>query len=327
MAQKIYITGGAGYVGSLLVPTLLEKGYEVTIIDLMIYGEDMVEDHPNLTKIKGDIRDIKLMEETIPGHDTLIHLACISNDPSFELNPDLGKTINLDPFEPMVKIAKNSTVNRFIYASSASVYGIKDIPNVTEDVELEPLTDYSIFKAQCEDILKNYKSDDFTTLVIRPATLCGYAKRLRLDLTVNILTNFAINKGGITVFGGEQKRPNLHIKDMVRLYCEVLELPSEKINGKTYNAGYENFKVKDIAQMVKNVIGDDVNITTTPTDDNRSYHVSSEKIKNELGFVPKYSIEDAVQGLKDAFDAGLIPNSFEDDVYVNVKRMNNIELS
>ena len=327
MAQKIYITGGAGYVGSLLVPTLLEKGYEVTIIDLMIYGEDMVEDHPNLTKIKGDIRDIKLMEETIPGHDTLIHLACISNDPSFELNPDLGKTINLDPFEPMVKIAKNSTVNRFIYASSASVYGIKDIPNVTEDVELEPLTDYSIFKAQCEDILKNYKSDDFTTLVIRPATLCGYAKRLRLDLTVNILTNFAINKGGITVFGGEQKRPNLHIKDMVRLYCEVLELPSEKINGKTYNAGYENFKVKDIAQMVKNVIGDDVNITTTPTDDNRSYHVSSELIKEELGFVPKYSIEDAVQGLKDAFEAGLIPNSFEDDVYVNVKRMNNIELS
>jgi nucleoside-diphosphate-sugar epimerase len=226
----------------------------------------------------------------------------------------------------MVQIAKNNGVERFIYASSASVYGIQDIPNVTEDVEIKPLTDYSIFKADCEKILAKYTSDDFTTLIIRPATLCGYAKRLRLDLTVNILTNFAVNKGMITVFGGEQKRPNLHIKDMVNLYLKVIELPSENINGKTFNAGYENHKVKDIAAMVKSVIGEDVEIKTTPTDDNRSYHISAEKIKNEIGFVPQFTIEDAVKDLKDAFEQGLIPNSFEDDVYVNVKRMKNINL-
>lgn len=324
--KKIFITGGAGYVGSLLVPTLLSKGYEVTVFDLMIYGEDKIDDHPNLTMIKGDIRDITHLDKTIPGHDILIHLACISNDPSFELNPDLGKSINLDPFEPMVQIAKNNSVDRFIYASSASVYGIQDVPNVTEDVEIKPLTDYSIFKADCEKILAKYTSDDFTTLIIRPATLCGYAKRLRLDLTVNILTNFAVNKGMITVFGGEQKRPNLHIKDMVNLYLKVIELPSKDINGKTFNAGYENHKVKDIAAMVKSVIGEDVEIKTTPTDDNRSYHISAEKIKNEIGFVPQFTIEDAVKDLKDAFEQGLIPNSFEDDVYVNVKRMKNINL-
>lgn len=324
--KKIFITGGAGYVGSLLVPSLLEKGYEVTILDLMIYGEDKVDDHPNLTKIKGDIRDNDLLKKSIPGHDIVIHLACISNDPSFELNPELGKSINLDPFEPMVQISKENGVQRFIYASSASVYGIQDIPNVTEDVEIKPLTDYSIFKAECERILANYTSDDFTTLIIRPATLCGYARRLRLDLTVNILTNFAVNKGMITVFGGEQKRPNLHIKDMVNLYLKVIELPSEQINGKTFNAGYENHKVKDIAQMVKSVIGENVEIKTTPTDDNRSYHISSEKVKNEIGFVPQFTIEDAVRDLKEAFEKGLIPNSFEDDVYVNVKRMKNINL-
>ena len=324
--NKIFITGGGGYVGSLLVPTLLEKGYEVTVIDLFIYGEDKLDDHPNLTKVKGDIRDQALLQQHIPGHDAVIHLACISNDPSFELDPDLGKSINFDAFEPMVQIAKNGGVQRFIYASSSSVYGIKDAPNVTEDMELEPLTDYSKFKAMCEEVLANYQSDDFTTVTIRPATVCGYGRRLRLDLTVNILTNFAINKDKITVFGGEQKRPNIHIKDMVRAYLHVLNLPDEKVAGGIFNAGYENHKVKDIAQMVKNVVGDHVNIITTPTDDHRSYHISSDKIKRELGFEPIHTIEDAVRDLKEAFDAGLIPNSFEDTAYFNVKLMNDIEM-
>lgn len=324
--KKIFITGGAGYVGAVLVPRLLDEGYEVTVIDLMIYGEEVLKDHPNLTKISGDIRDRELMDRSIPGHDAVIHLACISNDPSFELNPELGKTINLDPFEPMVKTAKESGIKKFIYASSASVYGIKETPEVTEDMELEPLTDYSIFKAQCEKILANYTSDDFCTTVIRPATLCGFSPRLRLDLTVNILTNLAINKGQITVFGGEQKRPNLHINDMVDLYLLLLDLPAEQINGKIFNAGYENFKVKDIAQMVKNVIGDSVEIVTTPTDDHRSYHISSAKIKEDIGFEPKRDLEDAIKDLQQAFNNGLIPNSFEDDRYFNVKRMQNIEL-
>jgi nucleoside-diphosphate-sugar epimerase len=325
--KSVYITGGAGYVGSVLVPKLLGKGYKVSVLDLMIYGDNVLEDHPNLTKIKGDIRDQELLRKTIPGHDAVIHLACISNDPSFELNPDLGKSINLDSFEPMVKIAKENGVKRFIYASSSSVYGIKEEPNVTEDMALEPLTDYSKFKAMCEEILAPYQSDDFTTVTIRPATVCGYGRRLRLDLSVNILTNLAVNKNEITVFGGTQKRPNIHIEDMTDLYCLLLTLPKEKIAGKIYNAGYENFTIGEIAQMVKNVIGDQVNIVTTPTNDLRSYHISSEKIKNEIGFEAKHSIEDAVRDLKTAFDAGLIPDSLNNDLYFNVKLMQRIHLA
>lgn len=324
--KNIFITGGAGYVGAVLTPKLLSKGYHVTVLDLMMYGENVLPDHPNLKKIKGDIRDQHLLKKILPGQNAVIHLACISNDPSFELNPSLGKSINLDAFEPLVKISKESGVKRFIYASSSSVYGIKEEPNVNEDMKLEPLTDYSIFKAACEQILEKYRSNDFTTLTIRPATVCGYSPRLRLDLTVNILTNLAVNKGEITVFGGEQKRPNIHIEDMTDLYCMLLELPKEKISGKIWNAGFENHKVKEIAQMVKNVVGDKVNIITTTTNDNRSYHISSEKIKKDIGFIPNHTIEDAVRDLKNAFEKGLIPNSFTDDKYFNVKLMQKISL-
>lgn len=323
--KKIFITGGAGYVGAVLVPKLLNEGYEVTVLDLMIYGEDKLPKHERLNAVKGDIRDYELVNQLVQGQDAVIHLACISNDPSFELNPDLGKSINLDPFEPLVKMSKEAVVKRFIYASSASVYGIKDTPEVTEDMELEPLTDYSKFKAECEAILKKYPSEDFTVTTVRPATVCGYSPRLRLDLTVNILTNFAINKGFIKVFGGNQKRPNLHVEDMTNLYLKLLVLPSEKINNKIFNAGYQNFSVMEIAQMVKNVIGE-VDIKVEPTNDNRSYHISSEYIKNEIGFVPEHSIEDAVRDLKTAFDKGLIPNSFDDENYFNVKLMQNINL-
>ena len=147
--KRVFVTGGAGYVGAILTRRLLERGYAVTVLDLMIYGEQVLPDHPDLKKIKGDIRDAALLKASLPGHDAVIHLACISNDPSFELNPDLGKSINLDAFEPLVKTAMESGVKRFIYASSSSVYGIKDEPDVTEDMMLEPLTDYSKFKAMC----------------------------------------------------------------------------------------------------------------------------------------------------------------------------------
>lgn len=324
---NILVTGGAGYVGSILTRRLLEKGYHVSVIDLMIYGEEVLPDHSHLKKIKGDIRDIELLKKIVPGHDAIIHLACISNDPSFELNPSLGKSINLDAFEPLVKIAKESGVKRFIYASSSSVYGIKDEPNVTEDMQLDPLTDYSKYKAMCEEILARYQDQYFTTVTIRPATICGYSPRLRLDLTVNILTNLAVNKGEITVFGGQQKRPNLHIEDMAALYLMLLELPSEKIAGKVFNAGYENHKVAEIAEMVRATIGPQVNIITTSTDDNRSYHISSEKIKREIGFAPTHTITDAIQDLKDAFEQKLIPDSLADDRYFNVKKMQKINLA
>ena len=322
--KNIFVTGGAGYVGSVLVPKLLAQGYHVKVLDLYLYGQDVlsaVKNHPNLTEIKGDIRDRKLLEREIPGSDAVIHLACISNDPSFELDPVLGKSINYDAFFDLVAVSKNSGVRRFIYASSSSVYGIKAEENVTEDLPLQPLTDYSKYKALCEDVLLKARAPGFVTLILRPATICGYSPRLRLDLTVNILTNHAVNNKKITVFGGQQKRPNLHIEDMTDLYVKSLEWPDEAIDGKIFNVGYENHKVHEIADMVRKIVGEDVQIVTTPTDDNRSYHVSSEKIKRELGFVPQHTIEDAVQDLVNAFNAGKIPNSMTDMRYYNIKTM------
>jgi nucleoside-diphosphate-sugar epimerase len=327
--KTIYITGGGGYVGAVLVPKLLEKNYRVKVIDLFIYGDhvfDAVKDHPHLEVVKGDIRDTALLKKTIPGSDAVIHLACISNDPSFELNPELGKSINYDAFLPLVKISKESGVKRFIYASSSSVYGIKE-GNVTESLPLMPLTDYSKYKALCEEILLKEREKGFVTMILRPATVCGYSPRLRLDLTVNILTNHAVNNRKILVFGGDQLRPNIHIGDVTDLYVKSLEWPDELIDGKIYNAGYENHKVMQLAEMVKNVVGEDIQIVKTPTDDNRSYHVSSEKIKKELGFAPKHSIEDAVKDLLEAFENGKIPDSMTDKRYFNIKTMQALQLT
>jgi nucleoside-diphosphate-sugar epimerase len=324
--KKIFVTGGAGYVGSNLVPKLLDLGYEVTVLDLMIYGEGVLANHEKLSKIKGDIRDKSLLERIIPGHDALIHLACISNDPSFELNPSLGKSINLEAFEPMVKISSQNKVNRFIYASSSSVYGIKKEKNVTEDMILKPLTDYSKFKGDCEKILNSYKSEDFITTTIRPSTVCGYAKRQRLDVVVNILTNHAFHNREIKVFGGDQLRPNLHIDDMANSYLAILNADTRKINGQIFNVGFKNQSVNELANDVKEVIGDDVKIINTKSDDNRSYHVSSEKIKDILGFETKYTVKNAVSDLKSAFEKKLLVNTFNDEMFFNIKRMNSIKL-
>lgn len=326
--NTVLVTGGAGYVGSVLIPKLLSKGYKVKVIDLYIFGEnvlDCVKNNPHLKQIKGDIRDTALLEKEIPGCDAIIHLACISNDPSFELNPALAKSINYDAFLPLVRIAKKNKVKRFIYASSSSVYGIKEEENVTEDLPLLPLTDYSKYKMLCEEVLTKEHVPGFITLILRPSTVCGYSPRLRLDLTVNILTNHAVNRGKITVFGGMQKRPNIHIEDMTDLYAKTLEFPDKAIDGKIYNAGYENFTVMEIAQKVKKVIGKDIPIEVTPTDDNRSYHVSSEKINKELGFVAKHTLEDAISDLRDAFASGKITNT-EDMKYYNIKTMKAINL-
>jgi nucleoside-diphosphate-sugar epimerase len=328
-SKKVFVTGGAGYVGAVLVPKLLRKGYEVKVLDLFLYGEDVldsVKDDPKLKKVKGDIRDRKLLEKEIPGYDTVIHLACISNDPSYELDPDLGKSINYDAFIHLVDVTKKAGVKKFVYASSSSVYGVKDVPDVTEDLPLEPLTDYSKYKALCEDILLKEATDDFIVSIIRPSTVCGYSPRLRLDLTVNILTNHAVNKGEITVFGGEQMRPNLHIEDMTDFYVFLLEVPDEKIHKTIYNVGYENYKVKEIAEMVKGVIDPKLPIITTPSDDNRSYQVSSKKVKEALGYVPKRTIEDAILDLKKAFDDGKIPDSMNDIRYYNIKTMQAVNL-
>ena len=323
--RQVLVTGGAGYVGSVLVPKLLAKEYRGKVLDLYLYGEnvlDAVKDHPHLEQIKGDIRDRTLLEKVIPGTDAIIHLACISNDSSFELDPQLGKSINYDAFFNLVGLAKRCGVRRFIYASTSSVYGIKEEEDVTEDLSLEPLTDYSKYKALCEEVLLKEQAPGFTTVVIRAATVCGYSPRLRLDLTVNILTNLAVNTGRITVFGGQQKRPNIHIEDVTDLYVQLLELPDKMIAGKVFNAGAENHRVSEIAEMVCKVAGkEELEITTTPTNDNRSYHISSEKIRRELGFEPKRTIEDAIKDLCDAFKAGKIPNPMDDIRYYNIKTM------
>jgi len=327
--KTVLITGGAGYVGSVLVPKLLNAGYKVKVLDLYIYGDHVlnsVKDNPNLKEIRGDIRDRELLKKEIPYSDAVIHLACISNDPSYELDPELGKSINYDAFLSLVDISKASGVKRFIYASSSSVYGIKTEPEVTEDLPLEPLTDYSKYKALCEKYLEKAATDEFVVTTIRPSTVCGYSPRLRLDLTVNILTNHAINKGQITVFGGEQKRPNLHIEDMTNAYVFLLEQPAEKIHKKIYNVGYENYKVREIAGMVKGTLDGNIPIITTPSNDNRSYHVSSNKIKEELGFEARHTIQEAILDLKVAFDSGKIPNPMDDIRYYNIKTMQAIKL-
>ena len=326
---RVLVTGGAGYVGSYLVPKLLAAGYPVNVLDLYLYGEevlDAIRNNPYLREFRGDLRNPKIVDSALEGCVSVIHLACISNDPSFELNPTLGKSINYDAFRPLVQAAKRKGISRFIYASSSSVYGIKETPNVTEELPLEPITDYSKYKALCEAVLEEEREPGFATLILRPATVCGYSNRLRLDLTVNILTNHAINNGKIRVFGGSQRRPNIHIEDMTDLYIHSLNSPAEKIDGGIYNAGYENHQVMEIAEMVRGVVGSSVEIAVEPTNDLRSYHISSERIADRLGFTPKHSIPQAILGLSDAFASGLVPEAMSADKYYNIKTMQSVGL-
>jgi nucleoside-diphosphate-sugar epimerase len=324
--RNVLVTGGAGYVGHVLTPRLLLEGYNVTVYDALYFG-CRLPNSPNLRVVQGDIRDTAKLAEALAGQDAVLHLACISNDASFELDEKLSETINYDCFEPLVVAAKKAGVKRFVYCSSSSVYGYSDSPDVTEDHPLVPLTLYNKFKGMCEPLLWKHKSDEFVCVVIRPATICGYSPRTRLDLSVNILTNHAVNKGLITVFGGMQMRPNLHIEDMVDAYLLMLTAPADKIHGETFNIGFQNHSIADIAIMVKKVVEEempeegDIDIVTTPSNDTRSYHVNSEKVRRVLGFQPKRSIEDAVRDLTRAFRNHLLPNSFDEDWYFNVRTM------
>jgi nucleoside-diphosphate-sugar epimerase len=326
--KNVMVVGGAGYVGCVLVPKLLDKGYDVTVYDIMFFTDrGLPKGNPKLKVIKGDVRDIGAFEKAVKGMDAIIHLACISNDPSFELNPNLSRSINYESFEPTVIAAKEAGVKRFIFASTSSVYGVSDSPDVTEEHPLVPLTDYNKYKGMCEPLLLKHHDDRFTTVVIRPATVCGYSPRTRMDLSVNILTNNAYNKGVITVFGGKQMRPNIHIEDVTDLYVQLLTTPKELIAKETFNAGFENRTISELAEMVKRVIEKEcpekgqIRVETTPSNDNRSYHVSSAKIAKKLGYKPRRNVEDAVRDLVRAFKAGKLPDSLNDPYYFNIKMM------
>ncbi len=333
VAKKIWnvlVVGGAGYVGSALIPKLLSAGHKVSVLDLYLYGDDVFgpdTSHLRLRHIKGDMRDAGTIAAAVAGHDAVIHLACISNDPSFDLDPELGRSINYDCFRPLVRAAKDAGVRRFIYASSSSVYGIKAEENVTEELSLEPLTDYSKYKALCEEVLLAERTPGFVTLILRPATVCGYARRLRLDLTVNILTTHAVLNGAIKVFGGSQRRPNINIEDMTDLYVQALQYADAAIDGEIFNAGYENFPVMELAEQVRSVVDPNVRIDVLPTDDLRSYHISSARIAQRLGFTPRHTIADAVTGIRDALRGGLVQNPLENPLYYNIKRMKQAGLS
>ena len=323
--KQVLVTGGAGYVGCVLVPKLLEAGYGVVVYDLMLFGSAGLPAHPYLRIIGGDIRELSRVRAALEGIHSVIHLACISNDPSFELDPTLSKSINYDCFEPLVETSREAGVRRFIYASTSSVYGVSDAPEVTDEHPLMPLTDYNKYKGLCEPLLLRYQSPAFTTVIIRPATVCGYSPRMRLDLTVNILTNHAVHKRVITVFGGSQRRPNIHIEDLAELYVRLLEEPDRLIAGETFNVAYQNHTVAQLAEMTRAVVERElpelapIRIETTTSDDLRSYHVSSKKIAQRLGYVPRRTMEDAIRDLCRAFRAGKLPNSFTDNRYYNVR--------
>ncbi len=324
--QTVLVTGGAGYVGTLLIPQLLEQGNDIIVYDTQYFG-CYLKPHQKLTVIKEDIRNNAAFKKACEGVDVVLHLACISNDPSFELDEGLSKSINYDCFEDLVKTAKESGVKRFVYCSSSSVYGVSEAPDVTEEHPLVPLTLYNKYKGMCEPLLFKYQDDSFTCVTIRPATICGYSPRMRFDLSVNILTNHAVNNRKISVFGGSQLRPNLHIQDMCNVYKLMLQAPREKIQGQTFNIGYQNQSISQLAEIVRDVVENEfpensqIDIETVASNDLRSYHINSDKIKDILGFSPLHTIEDAVRDICRAFKENKFVDSMNNPEYINVRNL------
>ena len=330
--MNILITGGSGYVGSRLIYKLLEEtNHNIINYDISLFGDMHLPKNEKFSYFKEDIIDSNIFEKVIIKNkvDVVLHLACISNDPTYELNSELSKKINFDCFEELVKVSKKNNVKKFIYASTCSVYGISDNPNVVETTELKPITDYNKYKALCEPILKKYLDDRFIGIIIRPATVCGFSEKMRFDLTVNILTNYAYNKGYIRVFGGQQSRPNCHIDDMCDLYKRLINEDISKFNGEIFNVGTENLKIIEVAEKVKSVMKnkfnrDNIEIRVEQSSDIRSYMINSDKIKNIFGFKFKKTVTNAIEELCDAFENKIIKNSFSDE-WSNIKVLTKVE--
>jgi nucleoside-diphosphate-sugar epimerase len=330
MPTTILVTGGGGYVGARLVPRLLERGYEVRVLDWFLFGDEVlapIAGLPSLRLVQADIRDTAAVQHTVTGCDAVIHLAAISNDPSFELDKSSALSINLDSFTPLVRICRQAGVYRFIFASTASVYGVSSSPEVTEDHPCVPVSDYNSSKAACEAILRGYHSSRFTTVIARPGTICGYSPRQRFDLIVNIFTNQAVNSREITVFGGSQMRPNLHIEDMVDAYLQLLDAPTEAVANETFNVGCENLSLSAIAQTVRREVvrsghsKERIALTFVESQDPRSYRITSTKIQKHLGFAPRRRIAHAVRDLLAAFESGDLPDPLDDPKYFNIRMM------
>ncbi len=313
--MNILVTGGSGYKGSVLIPELLKDGHSITSVDTNWFGENLIS-HPKLTKIKTDIRDI----DSIPfdGIDSIIHLANIANDPAVELNPNLSWEVNVLSSYQIADKAVRSGVKQIIYASSGSVYGIKEEEKVTEDLVLVPVSVYNKTKMVAERVFLSFK-EKLDIKCIRPATVCGFSPRMRLDVSVNMLTYQALKKGKITVFGGNQTRPNIHIKDMVNVYKHFLK--NKEIPSGCFNAGFENISILEIAHQVTKSIN--AEIIVTESNDPRSYRQDSTKLI-QTGFEPQYTISDAIEEIKRKFEEGEIDAS---DKNYTVKWMKKLGLS
>jgi len=306
--KKILVTGACGYKGSVLVPKLLESGYEVIAYDIMWFGNALTP-HKYLQVVKGDVRDVKSIP--LEGVDAIIHLSSVANDPCGDLDPKLTWEVSCLASMQLADRASREGIKHFIYASSGSVYGLKEEENVTEDLELVPLSEYNKTKMVAERVLLSY-SDKMVVQIIRPATVCGLSSRMRLDVAVNMLTMQALKSNEITVLGGEQTRPNIHIDDITDLYIYFLNNP--KING-IFNAGFENISINDIAQMIAKYTG--ASIKVLPSNDPRSYRVDSKKIL-DLGFRPKKAVMNAIEEICEAYKNGKL---LDDDMSYNLKWM------
>ena len=295
--MNILVTGGCGYVGSVLTGKLLEDGHHLTVVDALWFGNHLAS-HDNLKIVKADIRDI----DSIPmaGVDSIIHLANVANDPCSELNAKLSWEVNVLASMQLAEKAIANGVGQFIYASSGSVYGVKDEPEVTEELPLVPISDYNKTKMISERVLMSYR-DRITIQCIRPATVCGVSPRMRLDLSVNMLTMQALVNGKITVYGGEQTRPNITIMDLGDVYRHFLKL-GDSAPG-TFNAGFENISILDIAKMVTEQVP--AEIVVTESNDPRSYRQNSDKLLS-TGFTPRFSVRDAISQVVEAYRTGKI---------------------
>lgn len=323
MKKHVLITGGAGYVGSKLIPTLMEAGYVVTALDIA----PLIETAPKPDFfLQGDIRNPILMKDALEGIDYVIHLACVSNDPSFDMDRQMGKSINYDCMRSIVKAAKNAGVQRFIFASSSSVYGVKSEPDVNEGLPLEPMTDYALYKALGEEILNEERDLGFETVVVRPATVCGIAPAMRLDLCVHILAMAALRTGIINVFGGNQFRPNIHIDDICVAYLMFLQADKSLVDGQTFNVGATNLTIMETALMVRDELGQHIKINVTSTNDNRSYHVSSKKVEKVLGFKPRHTVRDAIHEIAYAYEHGYIADP-DDPRYYAIRKLKMLGLA